>query len=59
MKNIVMELVRVSRKPSPIASSERGISPKARLKNESATSQSVARTVPRVRFRMRRRRVET
>src|SRR5712691_5505655 len=50
MKNIVMDPVFVMRRPSPSASPDRRMRPKARLRKLSATSQCVATTVPRVRF---------
>ncbi len=53
MKHIVMVAVLVIRSPSPSRRDERGISPRPRERNESATSQRDARTVPRVRLRTR------
>ncbi|PYN17403.1 MAG: hypothetical protein DME05_04765 [Candidatus Rokuibacteriota bacterium] len=55
MSHIVMEDVFVSRRPSPERRLERGSRPRPREKNESATRQSDARTVPLVMFRTRSR----
>jgi len=55
MSHIVIEDVFVIRRPSPGRRLERGIRPSPREKNEAATRQSVARTVPLVMLRTRRR----
>jgi len=59
MKNIVIEEVFVIRRPSPALRLDRGSRPSPRERNESATSQSEARTVPLVVFRTRRREART
>jgi hypothetical protein len=59
MKNIVIEEVLVIRRPSPGLRLDRGRRPSPRERNESATSQFEARTVPLVVFRTRRREART
>jgi hypothetical protein len=59
MKNMVIEDVLVIRRPSPALRLDRGRRPSPRERNESATPQSDARTVPLVVFRTRRREART